>query len=415
METVAPIPEIVQEIKEAGGEAYTFCYQCGKCDVVCPWNRVRPFSIRKIMWQAALGLPEIELDEIWRCTTCGRCPSICPRGVDQIDVSVAIRRIATAYDVFPASVAAYTTAAASLSGDGNPLGGERQRRDAWAGGLSLKPYAEGMELLFFVGCYYSYDPRLRKVAVATAEILKKAGVDFGILGSRESCCGESIRKTGNEDVFKSLARENIKAFIEHGVKKILVASPHCYHTFKNEYPEFMVHFEVVHVSQFLAELVEEGRLELPAGGNGVPPLRVTYHDPCYLGRHNGIYDPPRDLLKKLPGLELVEMPDSRQDSLCCGGGGGRIWAETPKEERFSDLRVAQAMEAGAEVLATSCPYCISNFEESRLSLGEDDFLEVRDITELIQEALQENGEGDREDGAAPRGDGAHPPAGESSP
>jgi len=415
LETVTPFGEIVQEIKAAGGEAFTYCYQCGKCDVVCPWNRVRNFSIRKIVLQAALGLPEIELDEIWRCTTCGRCPSICPRGVDQIDVSVAIRRIATAYDVFPASVAAYTTAAASLSGDGNPLGGERQRRDAWAGGLSLKPYAEGMELLFFVGCYYSYDPRLRKVAVATAEILKKAGVDFGILGSRESCCGESIRKTGNEDVFKSLARENIKAFIEHGVKKILVASPHCYHTFKNEYPEFMVHFEVVHVSQFLAELVEEGRLELPAGGNGVPPLRVTYHDPCYLGRHNGIYDPPRDLLKKLPGLELVEMPDSRQDSLCCGGGGGRIWAETPKEERFSDLRVAQAMEAGAEVLATSCPYCISNFEESRLSLGEDDFLEVRDITELIQEALQENGEGDREDGAAPRGDGAHPPAGESSP
>jgi Fe-S oxidoreductase len=415
LETVTPFGEIIHEIKEAGGQAFTYCYQCGKCDVVCPWNRVRNFSIRKIVLQAALGLPEIELDEIWRCTTCGRCPSICPRGVDQIDVSVAIRRIATAYDVFPASVAAYTTAAASLSGDGNPLGGERQRRDAWASGLSLKPYAEGMELLFFVGCYYSYDPRLRKVAVATAEILKKAGVDFGILGSRESCCGESIRKTGNEDVFKKLARENIKAFIEHGVKKILVASPHCYHTFKNEYPEFMVHFEVVHVSQFLAELVEEGRLELPAGGNGVPPLRVTYHDPCYLGRHNGIYDPPRDLLKKLPGLELVEMPDSRQDSLCCGGGGGRIWAETPKEERFSDLRVAQAMEAGADVLATSCPYCISNFEESRLSLGEDDFLEVRDITELIQEALQGNGEGDREDGAALRGDGANPQAGESSP
>ena len=384
METVAPFAEIIQEIKEAGGEAFKYCYQCGKCDVVCPWNRVRPFSIRKIVWQAALGLPEIELDEIWRCTTCGRCPSHCPRGVDQIEVGVAIRRIATAYDVFPNSVSAMRRAAGSLASDGNPLGAEREKRDAWASGLSLKPFTEGMELLFFVGCYYSYDPRLQKVAVATANILKKAGVDFGILGNKEGCCGESIRKTGNEEVFKTLAKENIKAFIDHGVKKVLVASPHCYHTFKNEYPEFMVNFEVVHISQFLAELIEEGRLEL----TGKFEKKVTYHDPCYLGRHNGIYDQPRDVLKKLRGLELVEMPDSREDSLCCGGGGGRIWAETPKEERFSDLRVAQAKEVGADVLATSCPYCITNFEESRLALGDDDPLEIKDITEVIQDALQ---------------------------
>ncbi|MGW8268433.1 MAG: (Fe-S)-binding protein [Longimicrobiales bacterium] len=414
METLTPFGEIVHEIKEAGGEAFTYCYQCGKCDVVCPWNRVGSFSIRKIVLQAALGLPEIELDEVWRCTTCGRCPSLCPRGVDQIDVSVAIRRIATAYDVFPASVAAYTTVAASLSGDGNPLGGERQKRDAWASGLSLKPYAEGMELLFFVGCYYSYDPRLRKVAVATAEILEQAGVDFGILGSRESCCGESIRKTGNEEVFKTLARENIKTFIENGVRRILVASPHCYHTFKNEYPEFMVNFEVVHISQLLAELIEEGRLELPDGGAGAAPRRVTYHDPCYLGRHNGIYDPPRGILNKLPGLELVEMTDSHHDSLCCGGGGGRIWAETHKEERFSDLRLAQALETGAEVLATSCPYCISNFEESRLALDDEPSIQIRDLTELLHEALAGSAGGGRES-HPPHGDGTGSPGGRATP
>ena len=388
METVAPFAEIIEEIKEAGGEAFKFCYQCGKCDVVCPWNRVRPFSIRKIVWQAALGLPEIELDDIWRCTTCGRCPSQCPRGVEQIDVGVAIRRIATAYDVFPSSVSGIRTAGVSLASHGNPLGEEREKRDAWASGISLKPFKEGMELLFFVGCYYSYDPRLRKVAVATANILEKAGVDFGILGSKESCCGESIRKTGNEEVFKSLARENIKAFIDAGVKRVLVASPHCYHTFKNEYPEFMVHLDVVHISQFLAELIEEGRLEL----SGEFRKKVTFHDPCYLGRHNGIFEEPREVLKKVSGLELVEMPDSRKDSLCCGGGGGRIWAETPKEERFSDIRVAQAKEVGAEVLATSCPYCISNFEESKLSLGDDDPLQIRDITEVIQEALEGSAE-----------------------
>ncbi len=387
METVAPFAEIVTEIKEAGGDAFTYCYQCGKCDVVCPWNRVTQFSIRKIMVQAALGLPEIELDEIWRCTTCGRCPSLCPRGVDQIDVSVAIRRIAAAYDVFPASVAAYSTAAGSLAADGNPLSAERGARAAWSDGLGIKPFAEGMEVLFYVGCYYSYDPRMKNVAVATAELLNAAGVEFGILGSRESCCGESIRKTGHEDLFKELARENIKAFIDAGVKRILVSAPHCYHTFKNEYPEFMVSFDVVHISEFLAELVEARRLELPGGTNGGPPTRVTYHDPCYLGRHNGIYDPPRELLELLPGLELVEMADARADSLCCGGGGGRIWAETSKEERFSDLRVGQAVEAGARVLATSCPYCISNFEETTLSLGED-APRIMDVTEVILEAMK---------------------------
>jgi Fe-S oxidoreductase len=392
LETVTPFAEIVEEIKEAGGEAFKYCYQCGKCDVVCPWNRVRPFSIRKIVWQAALGLPEIELDEIWRCTTCGRCPSQCPRGVEQIEVGVAIRRIATAYDVFPSSVAPVRSAGNSLASDGNPLGEERERRDAWAksNGLALKPFQEGMEILFFVGCYYSYDPRMQKVAVATAEILQEAGVEFGILGSKESCCGESIRKTGNEEVFKSLAKENIKAFIDHGVKRVLVASPHCYHTFKNEYPEFMVNFEVVHITQFLEELIQDGRLELNGHADGGTERKVTFHDPCYLGRHNGIYEEPREVLGRLPGVELVEMPDTRQDSLCCGGGGGRIWAETPKEERFSDLRMEQAAEVGAEILATSCPYCISNFEESRLAMGAD-APEVKDITEVLLEAVTGNG------------------------
>ncbi|MCP4896393.1 MAG: (Fe-S)-binding protein, partial [bacterium] len=221
-------------------------------------------------------------------------------------------------------------------------------------------------------------------ALATASILNKAGVSFGILGSKESCCGESIRKTGGEQEFRDLAKGNIKTFIDHGVKKVIVSSPHCYHTFVNEYPEFMVNFEVVHISQFLAELIDEGRLEL----NGEYAKRVTYHDPCYLGRHNGVYDEPRHALQKVPGLELVEMTASRQDSLCCGGGGGRIWMETPKEERFSDLRVKQAAETGAEVLVTSCPYCITNFEESRLAMESDEVLQIKDITEIIDEAIQ---------------------------
>jgi Fe-S oxidoreductase len=237
--------------------------------------------------------------------------------------------------------------------------------------------------LYFPCCYLSYDPRLKKVARATADILNKAGVDFGILGTAENCCGESIRKTGDEDLFKRLAKENIKTFIDYGVKKILVSSPHCYHAFKTEYAEFKVNFEVVHISQYLLELINEGKLVL----NKEYAKKIAYHDPCYLGRHNGIFDQPRESLKKVPGADLIEMPDARVDSLCCGGGGGRIWMETPKNERFSDLRLEQAVNAGAEVLATACPYCITNFEDSRLSRDDSDTIAVKDITEIIQEAI----------------------------
>ena len=195
METVTPFAEIVDEIKEAGGEAFKYCYQCGKCDVVCPWNRVRPFSIRKIVWQAALGLPEIELDEIWRCTTCGRCPSQCPRGVEQIEVGVAIRRIAAAYDVFPASVAAYGHRRGSLASDGNPLGERERSGTPGPSGLSVKPFTEGMEILFFVGCYYSYDPRMQKVAVATAEHPQEGRGGFRDPGQQ----GELLRREHPQD------------------------------------------------------------------------------------------------------------------------------------------------------------------------------------------------------------------------
>ncbi|HDS17156.1 MAG TPA: (Fe-S)-binding protein [Proteobacteria bacterium] len=383
METVAPFSEIVDEIKEAGGETFKLCYQCGKCDAVCPWNRVITFSMRKVIREAAFGLTDIEGDSFWRCTTCGRCMLQCPRQVRQIELGVSLRRLATQYQVFPASVKPVRTMSGSLAGDGNPLNEDRQKRGDWARGLPVKPFAAGMEILYFVGCYLSYDARLKKVAVATARILDKAGVDFGILGARESCCGESIRKTGDEEVFRRLATDNIKTFIDSGVKRILVSSPHCYHTLKNEYPEFMVHFEIVHLAQYLEELILAGRLTV----GGVYARKVTYHDPCYLGRHNNIYEEPRTLLGRVAGLELVEMADNRADSLCCGGGGGRIWMETAKAERFSDLRVKQAQTVGAEVLATACPYCITNFEESRLSLDPDNQLEIKDLAEIISDVI----------------------------
>ena len=276
MENVADYKEIVEVIQANGGEAFKMCYQCGLCDVVCPWNKVRTFSMRKIVRQATFGMTDIEGDDIWRCTTCGKCPQRCPRDVRQIESGVALRRIATEYGVFPGSAKPVPSISASLTAEGNPLSEKREDRAKWSEGLSVKPFSEEMEVLFFPGCYLSYDPRLKKVAAATVTILNKAGLDYGILGTKENCCGESIRKTGDQELFKRLAKENIKTFIDNGVKKVLVSSPHCYHTFKNEYPEFMVKFEVVHITEYVFELIEEGRIAL----SNESGKYVTYHDPC---------------------------------------------------------------------------------------------------------------------------------------
>ena len=383
METVAPFKEVIDEIKQKGGEAVKFCYQCGKCDTVCPWNRVTKFSMRKLIREATFGLSEIETEEIWRCTTCGKCPQRCPRDVKQIDDMIAIRRMATGYGVFPAAVQLVRSISAGLTAQGNPFNEDRSKRADWAQGLSVKTFAEGMEVLYFPCCYTAYDPRLKKVAQATARILNKAGVDYGILGSKENCCGESIRKTGNEELFKRLAKENIKTFVENGVKKIVVSSPHCYQAFKNDYAEFKVNFEVVHISDYAFQLINEGRLQI----NKEYEKKIAYHDPCYLGRHNGIYDQPREALKKIPGLELTEMAESREDSMCCGMGGGRIWMETPKSERFSNIRLEEAVEVGAQELVTACPYCITSYEDSRVVLNHADAIEVKDITEVLQEVI----------------------------
>ena len=385
METVelAPFKEVIEGLKEAGGEAFKLCYQCGTCNTVCPWNRVRDFLVRKIVLQAQLGVVPFESEDLWLCATCGQCVQRCPRGVEIIDVMRAMRRLLVPDGVVPASIPNLRGIMTSIASVGNPWGQEPKDRANWAKDLDVKEFGEDTEVLYFPCCYPSYDPRLRKVSQATATLLNKAGVNFGILGSKENCCGESVRKAGNEALFKRLARENMKAFIEHGVKKILVSSPHCYHAFKNDYAEFKFNFEVVHTSQYLFQLMNEGKLK-PTKEYG---KKVTYHDPCYLGRHNDIFDEPRGVLKKISGLELVEMADAREESLCCGMGGGRIWMETAKEERFSNLRLEQAIKVGAEVLATSCPYCITQFEDSVLSLKESEGIQIKDITEILQEVI----------------------------
>jgi heterodisulfide reductase subunit C len=207
VENVADYKEIVDVIKANGGEAFKLCFQCGLCDVVCPWNRVRAFSMRKIVREAAFGLTDIESEDIWRCTTCGRCPQQCPRDVRQIDSGVALRRIATEYGVFPATARPIRGVRGSLMGEGNPLNEERKKRANGRKAFRSRASPRGWSSSIFPGCYLSYDARLKKVAGPRPSFSNKAGVDFGILGVKENCCGESIRKTGDEEVFKRLARK----------------------------------------------------------------------------------------------------------------------------------------------------------------------------------------------------------------
>ena len=379
---VTPFREAVDALTEAGGEALKQCYQCGLCTGTCPWNQVRSFLTRKLIHQAQLGVVDFEGEDTWTCATCRACVVRCPRGVAIIDIMKAMRNIIVEMGAgyLPDSL---RVTLKNIAATGNPLGEPAEKRADWAKDLDLVTFSKDTDILYFSCCIPAYDPSVKRVARTTANVLKRAGVDFGILGASESCCGESVRKAGNESLFQRLAQGNIAAFAESGVTRVVVSSPHCYHTFKNEYPELGGSFEVLHFTQLVAELVREGRLNFTKEVKA----RVTYHDPCYLGRHNDVYDEPREILTSIPGLELVEMPDYGANSLCCGGGGGRIWMETKKGERLSDLRVDQAIGVGASVLVAACPYCVLNFEDSVLTMDKGSTIQVKDISELVQEAI----------------------------
>ncbi|MFC2069804.1 (Fe-S)-binding protein [Chloroflexota bacterium] len=382
MPAVTPFQEAIDIIKEEGGEICKLCYQCGTCTGTCPWNTVRSFLVRKTMHQAQLGLPDFEDEDMWLCVTCGACVERCPRGVEIIDVWRSFRRAIVELGIGGVPDSLRITAK-NISGVGNPQGEDRETRTNWLKDLGVKTHTKGTEILFSPCCYNAFDPPMQKVGRDFIEILKKAEVDFGVLGNEQSCCGESVRKAGSEDLFKSLAENNINAFNEAGVTRIVTTSPHCYHAFKTDYPELGGNFEVLHYTQYLAELIRDGRLTF----SKELKKKVTYHDSCYLGRHNDIYDEPRDVLKGIPGLELVEMYDSREESLCCGGGGGRVWEETKKGERFSDMRLQQALDVEAEILAIACPYCMAMFTDSVATMDKGEAIEIKDIVELVLESI----------------------------
>ncbi len=382
MPAITPLKEAADIVKEEGGEALDLCYQCGLCTGTCPWNNVKVFLPHKLMHQAQLGLIDFDADEMWVCSTCKACVDRCPRGVELIDVMRAMRRAIVELSIggIPDSL---RLTAKSIGGTGNPLGEPQEKRADWAKDLDVKPFTKEMELLYFPGCLACYDPNMLGISKATATILNKAGMDYGILGTKEVCCGEAIRKAGNESLFQNLVQQNITNFTEHGVRKILVTSPHCFQTFTEEYPKYGANFDIVHHSQLLLELIKQGKISFTKEVK----RRVIYHDPCYLGRHNDIYEEPRDILRSIPGVELIEFPDSGSESLCCGGGAGGLWLETKKGERLCDLKMEQAIELQADVLAVACPYCMCMFKDSQVTVPKGDSLQIMDISELIQEAM----------------------------
>jgi len=376
---VRPYDELMDELAKAGAESLYLCYQCGMCSATCPWSEVRDVSVRKMLRLTQLGLGGLEGDFLWLCTTCRACVARCPRGVDIANVIRTTREFATAVGAEPGPL---KTVRGHLATVQNPWGGKPEERSRWAEGLGVRPFEAGMDLLLFVGCTAAYDPRIRTVARALVRILDAAGVRFGILGNDEACCGDPALRIGDSALFRSLAERNGAMFRERGVERVVTISPHSLTVLKDEYPKLGVSVEVEHYTQLLARLADEDRLRLRKDGE----VRVTYHDPCYLGRYNGVYEEPRKVLESIPGVRLEEMERTRADSLCCGGGGGRIFLETPPGERFSDLRIAQAERAGAQVLCSACPYCILNLEDSSKTVATSP-LPVRDVAEYVAERL----------------------------
>ena len=359
------------------------CIQCGKCTGGCPVARKTTLNIRSMIYDMLVE-PEINVDkhpELWDCTCCFTCVERCPKDVRPAELIIGLRGELVEAGRIPETIGA---ALMGVFRQGNPSGMAREDRTAWADGTEVKAAQEGCEVLFYVGCTPAYDLRVHAVTRALTRVFKAAELDFGTLGIDESCCGNEVRRMGEVGLFEMLVEENGELFRSVGAKRMVTVSPHCFNTFKNEYG--LDGIEVLHYTQLVAELIEQGRLTFP---NEVKKT-VTYHDPCFLGKQNHVYDEPRAILKAIPGLKLVEMDRSRERSLCCEGGGGRMWAEgTNLEERLAFQRVREAAETGAEVLAVACPFCLLTLEDAVKVQGLEDQLQVMDVMELVNLALGE--------------------------
>ncbi|MDP2674937.1 MAG: (Fe-S)-binding protein [Dehalococcoidia bacterium] len=368
-----------ERVMAATDGAVAPCFQCGVCTATCPWGllQAEPVNVRQLMHRAQLGIQQKD-GAMWWCTTCRACEVQCPRGVPIADVMLALRSLAWKDGQAPRGLASVMWA---LYWDANPWRRPPSQRALWAKGLDVKSFEPADEVLYYVGCTPSYDSRTQKVARALVALFREAGVAFGTLGEDEPCCGDAAYGLGQRDYVRHIVEANVELFSQRGVQTLVTTSPHCYDMFRNQYPA-EASLRPLHYSQYLAALVDEGRLSFDKPFEA----RVTFHDPCYLSRRNDVQAEPRQVLAAIPGLEVVEMARSGEGTLCCGGGGGRMWMETKAGERFADLRVEEALDTGAEILVTACPHCIACLEDGVKLSGRD--LRVMDLAELAASALQ---------------------------
>ncbi len=387
------------------------CTECGRCQEQCPaYLTGKPLNPKMIivdardnLYKTVRDVPSeqrsaeqpaeplirgaIKEDELWACVTCGACQEECPVLIEHVPKIVDMRRsLVLEESKFPKEA---QTALRHIETQGNPYGLPRTQRADWAAGLGIRTLEEkpDADYLYFVGCAASYDEANRAVARAFVQLLQKAGVDFAILGRGETCNGDPARRIGNEYLYQQQAQSLTELLNRRRVRKIVATCPHCFNTLKNEYPQFGGHYEVVHHSQLLAQLLTDGRLKPVAAMEG----KFTYHDSCYLGRWNDIYDPPRTVVEAIPAAELVEIERHHRRGFCCGAGGGRMWMEERIGKRMNHERVDQTLRTGAPRVATACPFCLTMFRDGIAAKGAESRLQVRDLAQFLADSVDGTG------------------------
>ena len=386
---------------------FATCTECGRCQSACPaWTTDKPLSPKLLIMdlrdnmfhsagpllggegeQTALVPNVIDPDVLWACTTCGACVNECPVDIEHIDAIIDMRRYQVLMESdFPSEAGLMLR---NVENRGDPWGLGQAKRVEWTQSLDFEiPVVTGtipddVEYLYWVGCAGALDERARKGVQATARMLHRAGVTFAILGPKESCTGDPVRRLGNEYLYQEQTKLNIATLDEVGAKKIIASCPHCFNTIKNEYPALGGNYEVIHHAQLLEHLVETGRLTPGSGYSG----KVTYHDPCYLARHNRVIEEPRTVLSAIPGVEQVEMRRCKERGFCCGAGGARMWLEETIGKRINMERTDEALSTGADVVSTACPYCMIMLDDAVRAHNKEDDVRVLDLSQLVEESL----------------------------
>jgi Fe-S oxidoreductase/nitrate reductase gamma subunit len=373
------------------------CTNCGRCQEVCPAHAAgRDLSPRIVIQDLGAGMKKdrsgdvftdgvIREQELWSCTTCNACVNACPVLINQVDYIVEFRRTLVAQNRLDPLKQAFLE---NIGRTNNPFGLPQSERQTWLTDMHVPTARENpdAEYLYWVGCQGSYDPRAKKITEAVVKVLTEAKVSFAVLGNDELCTGEPVRRMGEEARFQELAMRNIETIRASGARKVVVHCAHCFNTFLNEYPELGGDFQVIHHSQLISQLVVEGRLRQRGGGDG-GRAKVTFHDPCNLGRINGVFEPPRDVFRA-EGLDVVEMRRNKANAFCCGGGGANVWYEVPEKKKIGVIRLEEAMETGAKTLAVGCPFCVAMFEDAAKAIGNES-MAVKDIAEIVAENIPE--------------------------